>query len=148
MSTTKYWVAAISKEHAMKGTVGGFIQVCHGKQSPLKRMKKGDYLLIYSSKLTMEGSEKCQAFTAVGQVKDDEVYPFQMTENFNPYRRNIDFFNCTETPIIPLISDLEFISNKKSWGYPFRFGFFEIREKDFTLISSKMLVIPLNNALF
>ncbi len=111
-------------------------------------MKKGDYLLIYSSKLTMEGSEKCQAFTAIGQVKDDEVYPFQMTENFNPYRRNIDFFNCIATPIIPLISDLEFISNKKSWGYPFRFGFFEIREKDFTLISSKMLVMRLNNALF
>ncbi len=62
-----------------------------------------------------------------------------MTENFNPFRRNIDFFECKECSIIPLINDLEFIINKKSWGYPFRFGFFEIKENDFNLISSKML---------
>ncbi len=27
MSTTKYWVAAISKEHTQRGMSGGFIQV-------------------------------------------------------------------------------------------------------------------------
>lgn len=27
----------------------------------------------------------------------------------------------------------------KSWGYPFRFGFFEINQHDFDLISSQML---------
>jgi predicted RNA-binding protein len=139
MNTTKYWIAAVSKEHTMRGIAGSFMQVCHGKQAPLKRMKKGDYLLVYSSKISMEGNEKCQAFTAVGQVKDDDVYQFQMTENFIPYRRNIDFLNCLESPIIPLINDLEFISNKKSWGYLFRFGFFEIKEHDFNLITSKML---------
>jgi predicted RNA-binding protein len=139
MNTTKYWIAAVSKEHTMRGVAGSFMQVCHGKQAPLKRMKKGDYLLVYSSKISMEGNEKCQAFTAVGQVKDDDVYQFQMAENFIPYRRNIDFLDCVESPIIPLINDLEFISNKKSWGYPFRFGFFEIKEHDFNLITSKML---------
>jgi predicted RNA-binding protein len=139
MNTTKYWIAAVSKQHTMRGVAGSFMQVCHGKQAPLKRMKKGDYLLVYSSKITMEGNEKCQAFTAVGQVKDDDVYQFQMTENFMPYRRNIDFLECVESPIIPLINDLEFIPNKKSWGYPFRFGFFEIKEQDFNLITSKML---------
>jgi predicted RNA-binding protein len=139
MNTTKYWIAAVSKQHTMRGVAGSFMQVCHGKQAPLKRMKKGDYLLVYSSKITMEENEKCQAFTAVGRVKDDEVYPFQMSENFIPYRRNIDFLECVESPIIPLINDLEFISNKKSWGYPFRFGFFEVKEHDFNLIASKML---------
>ncbi len=139
MNTTKYWIAAVSKQHTMRGVAGSFMQVCHGKQAPLKRMKKGDYLLVYSSKITMEGNEKCQAFTAVGRVKDDEVYPFQMSENFIPYRRNIDFLECVESPIIPLINNLEFISNKKSWGYPFRFGFFEVKEHDFNLIASKML---------
>ena len=102
-------------------------------------MKKGDYLLVYSSKITMEGNEKCQAFTALGQVKDDDVYQFQMTQNFIPFRRNIEFLRCKESSIIPLINDLEFITNKKSWGYPFRFGFFEIKEQDFNLIASKML---------
>ncbi|RZK52785.1 MAG: EVE domain-containing protein, partial [Pedobacter sp.] len=41
--------------------------------------------------------------------------------------------------IIPLIDDLNFIQNKKSWGYPFRFGFFEINQHDFDLISTQML---------
>jgi predicted RNA-binding protein len=139
MTTAKYWIAAVSQEHTMRGVASNFMQLCHGKQAPLKRMKKGDYLVVYSSKITMEGNEKCQAFTAIGKVKDDEVYQFQMTENFKPFRRNIAFLPCQESPIIPLINDLEFISNKKSWGYPFRFGFLEINKKDFDLISSKML---------
>jgi hypothetical protein len=123
MNTTKYWIAAVSKEHTMRGVAGSFMQVCHGKQAPLKRMKKGDYLLVYSSKISMEGNEKCQAFTAVGQVKDDDVYQFQMAENFIPYRRNIDFLDCVESPIIPLINDLEFISNKKILGISISFWF-------------------------
>lgn len=150
MSKVKYWVATISKEHTMRGVAGGFMQVCHGKEAPLKRMKKGDYLLIYSSKITMEGNEKCQAFTAIGRIKDDEVYQFQMTETFKPFRRNIEFSKCAETSIIPLIDSLEFIPNKKSWGYPFRFGFFEINKNDFNFITSRMLKnelasqVPLN----
>ena len=140
MSTRKFWIAAISKEHTQRGINDNFIQVCHGKQAPLKRMKKGDYLLVYSSKITMEGNEKCQAFTAVGKVSDDAIYQFEMTENFKPFRRNIQFLKCQEISIIPLIDALEFIENKKSWGYPFRFGFFEIKENDFNFITSKMLL--------
>lgn len=135
----KYWVAAISKEHIQRGINGGFIQVCHGKQAPLKRMKKGDGVLVYSSKITMEGNEKCQAFTALGTVADEEVYQFQMSESFIPFRRNIDFVACEDVSILPLIENLEFIANKKAWGYPFRFGFFEINETDFNFIASKML---------
>jgi predicted RNA-binding protein len=123
----------------MRAINGNFIQVCHGKEAPLKRMNVGDYLLVYSSKITMEGNEKCQKFTAVGQVIDDEVYPFQMAENFRPFRRNIKFIECENISIIPLIDELEFIPNKKSWGYPFRFGFLEIKENDFNLIISKMI---------
>jgi predicted RNA-binding protein len=41
--------------------------------------------------------------------------------------------------ILPLIDDLHFIRNKQSWGYSFRFGFFEINQHDFDLISSQML---------
>ena len=139
MNSTKYWIATVSKEHTLRGVAGGFMQVCHGKQAPLKRMKKGDYLIIYSSKITIKKKKKCQAFTAIGQVIDDNVYEYEMTENFKPYRRNINFLQCEESSIIPLINDLEFIPNKKSWGYPFRFGFFEIKENDFNRITSKMI---------
>ena len=135
----KYWIAVISKDHAMKGVNGNFTQVNHGKEAPLKRMKKDDWLVIYSPRQSMEGSEKYQAFTAIGRVADDEVYSFQMTEDFIPFRRKISYLKSTETSILPLIEDLEFIPNKKSWGFPFRFGFFEITENDFNLIKSKML---------
>lgn len=136
---TRYWIAVISKDHAMRGVAGGFTQVCHGKQAPLKRLSEKDWVIIYSPKLSMTGTEKCQAFTAIGQVSDEAVYQFQMTEDFVPFRRNINFYDCIETSIVPLIDELEFISNKKAWGYPFRFGFLEIQEPDFNCIMSKML---------
>ena len=53
MNTTKYWIAAISKEHINRGVAENFIQVCHGKQAPLKRMKKDDYIIVYSSKISI-----------------------------------------------------------------------------------------------
>lgn len=140
MRNQKYWIAVVSKEHTQWGVDGGYMQVCHGKQAPLKRMKRGDWIIVYSPKLAMEGDKKCQSFTAIGQASDEEVYPYKMSENFVPFRRNIEFYKCEETSIIPLISNLEFIPNKKSWGFPFRYGFFEINENDFNLILSKMSV--------
>ena len=118
----------------------GIAQACHGKASPLRRMRKGDFVIYYSSKRRFGKPEKCQEFTAIGIVKDDEVYPFQMTAEFCPFRRNIEFYESQEVSILPLIDELEFIQNKKSWGYPFRFGFFEIKKQDFKLLSSKMLI--------
>ncbi|MCB0687561.1 MAG: EVE domain-containing protein [Saprospiraceae bacterium] len=117
----------------------GIAQACHGKASPLKRMKKGDFVIYYSGKETFGKPEKCQEFTAIGQVKDNDVYRFQMTPDFCPSRRNIEFYKNHDVSILPLIEHLDFIKNKKSWGYPFRFGFFEIKEHDFNIISSKML---------
>ena len=140
MNKTKYWIIVASKDHVKNGIAEGIAQACHGKTSPLRRMKKGDYILYYSGKMILGKDEKCQEFTAIGQVKDDEVYQFQMTPDFCPSRRNIEFFSHQDLSILPLINDLGFIQNKKSWGYPFRFGILEINENDFQLISSKMLI--------
>jgi predicted RNA-binding protein len=137
---SKYWVAVISKDHTQRGVSGGFVQACHGKSSPLKRMKKNDWIILYSPKQSMGGDIKCQAFTAIGQAIDDAVYQFEMTDSFHPFRRKIKFNDCHETSILPLIDKLDFIKNKKSWGYHFRFGFFEINGRDFNLIKSKMII--------
>ena len=123
---TKYWIIVASKDHVKTGIATGIAQACHGKSSPLKRMKKGDFILYYSGKQTMDKSDKCQEFTALGKVVDDDAYQFQVSGDFCPSRRNIEFSACKDTSILPLINDLNFIQNKKSWGYPFRFGFFEI----------------------
>lgn len=135
----KYWIIVASKDHVKTGVAEGIAQACHGKVSPLKRMRKGDFVVYYSGKQSFGKPEKCQEFTAIGTVKDDDVYPFQITADFCPFRRNIDFFESVDISILPLINNLDFIQNKKSWGYPFRFGFFEIKEYDFNLISSLML---------
>ena len=136
---TKYWIIVASKDHVKTGIAEGIAQACHGKSSPLRRLKKGDFVVYYSGKQALDKPDKCQEFTAFGKVADEDIYHFQVSEDFCPSRRNIEFVQCTDTSILPLIDDLDFIKNKKSWGYPFRFGFFEINQHDFDLISSQML---------
>ncbi|MFN8670902.1 MAG: EVE domain-containing protein [Candidatus Sericytochromatia bacterium] len=140
----KYWIIVASKNHVEKGIKGGFAQACHGKSSPLKRMKKDDWIIYYSPQkiFTKEKikDNSCKEFTAIGQVKDDKVYPFQMTENFCPSRIDINYYKSNDVSIIPLINELNFIENKKNWGYKFRFGILEINKADFELIKSFLLV--------
>ncbi|QDK80281.1 EVE domain-containing protein [Spirosoma sp. KCTC 42546] len=135
----QYWIVVASKDHVLRGVSGGFMQANHGKQAPLKRMKPGDWVIFYSPKQVLEGDQKCQAFTAIGQLIDDTIYQVTVSENFSPFRRNVTFHASSDVSILPLIDELDFISNKKSWGYPFRIGFFEIDKHDFELISNGML---------
>ena len=137
---TKYWIAVVSKEHVLNGINWGIMQVCHGKKAPLKRIKKDDFIIFYSSKYRMKDKQPYQKFTAIAKAIDDEIYQVKMFENFEPFRRKVKFFKCSETEIRPLINDLDFIQNKKSWGYPFRYGLLEISKKDFDLITIKMLL--------
>jgi len=136
----RYWIIVASKDHVKNGIAEGFAQACHGKAAPLKRMHQGDFIIYYSGKQTMGQPQACQQFTAIGKVTDAHTYQFQVTEDFCPSRRNIDFLPSKDISILPLIAELDFIQNKKSWGYPFRFGFFEIQHHDFELISSHMLI--------
>ncbi|MVM33511.1 EVE domain-containing protein [Spirosoma sp. HMF4905] len=135
----RYWIVVASKDHVMRGVSGGFMQANHGKEAPLKRMKMNDWVIFYSPKLVLENDEKCQAFTAIGQVSDETIYQVTMADNFVPFRRNVTFYPTKDVSIVPLIGELDFIPNKKSWGYPFRFGFFEIGQADFDLIREQML---------
>jgi len=70
-------------------------------------------------------------------------YQIEMTREFHPRRRKVDFFNSKEASIRDLIMKLNFIKNKKQWGYPFRRGLFEIAYDDFLCIAEAMeAVIP------
>ena len=139
MSEPRCWVIVVSKNHIQRGIEGGFVQANHGKAAPLKRMKVGDWVLIYSPKVAYEGTEKLQAFTAIGRVTGEAVYPFDMGDGFVPFRRDVTFLDSAETPIVSLVSDLTFIRNKQQWGYLFRFGFFEIPMADLRTIAGRMI---------
>lgn len=134
----KYWVLVASKNHVLIGIKEGFAQACHGKAMPLKKMSHGDGIIYYSPKMEFGRNLSCQEFTAIGFVSDDIIYAHDMGRGFVPHRRNIRYINAKPIEIRPLIDKLNFISDKKSWGYRFRFGAFEISKADFELIATEM----------
>ena len=67
------WVAVASAEHVAIGRELGFMQVGHGKGAPLKRLHAGDRIAYYSPVRRFGAKEVCQAFTAVGVVRDERV---------------------------------------------------------------------------
>ncbi len=137
---TKYWIGVASREHVLKGVMGGFAQVCHGKIGPLQRMHMGDKIIYYSPSHTFQGKDRCQCFTAIGEIISEKPYSFQMSEDFIPWRVDVKFQPCHEAPLLQLVDDLSFIKDKKRYGYPFRFGCFEISAVDYQKIANKMAV--------
>lgn len=137
---TRYWIGVASKEHVQRGVLGGFVQVCHGKLSPLNRMKEGDWIVYYSPTIKFGQKQLCQSFTAIGKIKDGDAYSFAMSEDFIPWRRDVFFLKSREAPIQPVLDELSFIKDKQKWGFPFRRGCFEISKEDFQIISRVMRV--------
>jgi EVE domain-containing protein len=137
----KYWINVVSKDHILRGIAGGFMQAGHGKASGLKRLGMGDWVVFYSPKTAYQGGDPLQAFTAIGELADDELYQFEVAPDFIPWRRNVTYHDCIEVPIRPFIDELSFIQDKTHWGYRFRFGLFEIPEADFVRIKDAMLDI-------
>ena len=132
------WINTVSRDHVERGVRGRFTQANHGKPHMLRKMARGDWLAFYSPRTVYPDGEPLQAFTAIGQVVDDEPYQVETTDGVSPWRRNVDFLTCTEAPIKPLIEHLGFIEDKKRWGYKFRFGVFRIDDHDFDVIRSAM----------
>ena len=135
----KLWIGVACKEHVENGVKLGICQFCHGKSAPAKRLSRGDFVIYYSSKVTMYDSELYQKFTAIGQVTDEVPYQVDMGNGFKPFRRNIKYFDAKHIDIKPLLPILPFIKNKNSWGYAFRYGFLEIDQESFAIITNASL---------
>jgi hypothetical protein len=137
-----YWIGVVSRSHVLRGVAGGFAQMNHGKQAPLKRMKAGDGLIYYSPREAYPDGAPLQAFTALGFIRTGEVYPHDMTPDgvpgFVPWRIDVDYQPVQPVPIKPLIAQLEFITDKTHWGAVFRFGQLRISEADFQKIAAAM----------
>lgn len=129
----RYWIEIVSRSHVHNGIAGGFTEADEGRRSRLQRLTKGDRVVFYSPRTERDGGEPVQRFTAIGEVLDDA--PFEAGAAL---RRRMSYAAAAEAPVHPLIEQLEFISNKKSWGVAFRRGFFEIAERDFERIADAM----------
>jgi hypothetical protein len=136
----RYWINTVSLDHVLLGVQGGFTQADHGRATRLKKLAKGDFIVFYSPRTAYPNGEALQAFTALGRISDDEPYQVQMRADFHPWRRAVKFLKCTETAIRPLLDDLEFIADKKHWGYPFRRSLFDVSRTDFERIATAMHV--------
>ncbi len=132
------WINTISAQHVARGVAGGFTQADHGKADRLRRLARGDWIAFYSPKTDYPEGEPLRMFTALGQVVDDAPYQAEVTPDFRPFRRRVEFVDCTPVPIRPLIEHLEFIEDKQHWGFRFRFGLFRVNTHDFELIRSAL----------
>lgn len=131
---TRYWMGVGSKDHVEVGVAGGFCQLNHGKERPLNRMQRHDWLIYYSPKRCLKGSEAYQCFTAVGQIQG-EAYQVEMAPGFIPYRKDIRYAEIADD--LPLKA----VATNPEWQAirgQLRFGHFEISEELFRFISSAM----------
>jgi hypothetical protein len=124
----------------MLGKALGIMQVCHGKQGPLKRVTPGDRVVYYSPSQQFKGKDKLQAFTAIGYVKPGDPYQVDMGQGFEPYRRDVTWLFGQDAEILPLLDRLEFTAGSPQWGARFRYGLFDVGDTDFQVIADAMEV--------
>ncbi|MFZ4288037.1 EVE domain-containing protein [Variovorax sp. HJSM1_2] len=137
------WIAVACAEHALRGRDAqpvGFMQVCHGKVAPLRRVSPGDRVVYYAPAQTMQGADRLQSFVSLGVVQAGEPYAFDMGGGFVPFRRDVAYVAARPAPIAPLLAALDFVENRERWGYPFRRGLFEISAVDMQRIARAMQV--------
>ena len=138
MSEQRFWIAVACAEHVRLGRARGFMQVCHGKRGPLARVQPGDGVAYYSPAVRFRGADPLRSFTALGNVRPGEPYQVDMGAGFRPFRRDVDWAPIRETPIAPLLDELEFSRGRRNWGYQLRFGLFAICGRDFESIGRAM----------
>jgi hypothetical protein len=135
----RFFIGVASREHVLAGARGGFAQFGHGKMAPSRRLCRGDWVLYYSPKERISEPRKCQRFTALGKVVDDEPVQVEQAPGFAPWRRRVEYLDAREVEIRPLLDDLSFITDKSQWGAALRFGLTEISREDFTRIAKRMV---------
>jgi EVE domain-containing protein len=104
---SRSWIAIASADHVRRGRAGGFMQVCHGKGGPIRRLRAGDRVVYYSPTVSMGGKDSLQAFTSIGIVEDKPVYQSDMGGGFRPFRRDVNYAGANEAAILPLLEQLD-----------------------------------------
>jgi hypothetical protein len=130
------WLGVVSRAHVRTGVSGGFAQLCHGKAQPLRRMRRGDWLVYYSPTIEMGGAA-LRAFTAIGQVEGADVYPYDMGGGFVPYRRDVRYVEAEEVALDMIKQKLEFCA-RPNWGMALRRGHLPLEAADFATIAAAM----------
>lgn len=140
---SRNWLAVASAEHVDIGRRSGFMQVCHGKATPLQRIQPGDRVVYYSPNSRYSPShaardrDRLQAFTAIGTVKPGTPYRVDSEAGFQPYRRDVAWHEASDVPLAGLLGQLE-LGRERNWGYRLRSGLIEISDRDMATIAEAM----------
>ncbi len=144
---SRNWLAVASADHVAVGRAEGFMQVCHGKVSPLRRLQPGDRVVYYSPTRRYSPShalrekDRLQSFTALGTVCASAPYRADIdgerAEIFLPWRRDVAWHDAGEVPLENLKGRLAF-AREANWGYRLRQGLVEIGDADMTSIAEAM----------
>lgn len=138
----RYWIGVVSRSHVKRGVAGGFAQLSHGKEAPVRRLARGDWLVYYSPRTAHPDGEPLQAFTAIGEVLDDDVFQADERPDFRPWRRRVRYEPCREVPASEVVDDLQVVPDRRRWGMLVRRGLVEISRGDFERIADAMLDVP------
>ncbi len=132
------WLAIASADHVEIGKRDGFMQVCHGKGGPLRRLSPGDRVFYYSPSRTYGMKDGLMSFTACGLVAGTAPYRFDMGGGFVPFRLDVRWLAAEPVPIRPHLDALELTRGKSNWAYPFRYGLLPLTEADGRLLAALM----------
>lgn len=50
-----YWINTVSRAHVLGGVEGGFTQADHGRNTRLRQLARGDWLVFYSPRTEFRG---------------------------------------------------------------------------------------------
>lgn len=156
----KYYLLTASRDHIETGIQGGFIQ--QRQPHRLEKMRKDDKLVLYASKETFGATKQCRKLLGIATATDDECDRLSykdMTESLGIkteeeasamcsstlvyFRKKMQFQVLPEpADIRPLLPKLEFVKNKKSWGFYFMSGFREIAKEDYNIVCQHCSLTP------
>lgn len=127
------WLGVVSREHVQRGVSLGIAQVMHGKRAGLARMGAGDWFVYYSPRISYPDGKALKAFTAIGQLPDNEIWQAD-DGDFHPYRRRVDYLTkVRDVPLAEVSLRLD-LTSTPNWGYQLRRGLIPLTDADLTII--------------
>ncbi|MBB4063006.1 EVE domain-containing protein [Gellertiella hungarica] len=132
------WLAVASADHVEIGKRGGFMQVCHGKGGPLRRIGPGDRVVYYSPSQRFGVRDGLMQLTAFGTAIGLAPYRHDMGGGFVPFRLDVRWTEARAVPIRLLLDRLSLTRGRSNWAYPFRFGLVPLCQEDMDTIAEAM----------
>jgi len=134
----RYWIIVASRDRVEEAKSMGCCIVNRGKEAPLHKMSPGDWIVYYSPQVRNHTLELAREFTAIALVQSAQIEVIDVSPDFRPYCRKVQYAFSIAVPISRLLPRLSFLPDKQRWSERFRSGFLEVTYQDFNIIAEAM----------